>query len=93
MPAASPHFRIICKISGVGIGDNNWTVDSIRPYVLHCIETLGTDHCLFGTNWPVDSLWSTYDAVVDAYHEIISEFSHDEQVAMMSRNAEQLYKT
>ena len=29
------------KISGLGMADNNWTVDSIRPYVLTSIETFG----------------------------------------------------
>lgn len=80
------------KISGLGMGDNNWTVDSIRPYVLHCIETFGTNRSFFGTNWPIDSLWSTYDAVVDAYTEIISDFSKGEQIAMFSRNAQDLYR-
>ena len=81
----------VCKISGLGMSDNDWTVDSIRPFVLHCIESFGVDRCIFGTNWPVDSLFSGYDDIVDAYTEIISDFSEDEQIAMFSRNAELLY--
>ncbi len=92
MATAASAENVICKISGLGIGDNSWTVDSIRPYVVHCIETFGADRCLFATNWPVDSIWSTYDAVVDAYREIISGFGDDEQVAMFSANAERLYR-
>ena len=70
------------------MADNNWTVDSIRPYVLTSIETFGVDRCFFATNWPVDWLWSTYDELVDAYTEIIAGFSHDEQAALFSKNAE-----
>ena len=88
--AAEPE-NTICKISGLGMSDNDWTVDSIRPFVLHCIETFGVDRCIFGTNWPVDSLWSGYNDVVDAYTEIITDFTEDEQMAMFSRNAEALY--
>ena len=80
------------KISGLGMGDNNWTVDSIRPYVLTSIETFGVDRCFFATNWPVDWLWSTYDAVVDAYTEIVADFTPDEQRALLSKNAEELYR-
>ena len=83
--------NIRLKISGLGMSDNNWTVDSIRPYVLHCIETFGADRCFFGTNWPVDWLWSSYDAVVDAYTEIVADFSGEEQAAMFSKNAEAIY--
>ena len=90
--AAAQAENVRIKISGLGMGDNNWAVDSIRPYVLHCIETFGPERSFFATNWPVDSLWSTYDAVVDAYTEIIADFGEDEQVAMFSKNAEELYR-
>ncbi|NQW17334.1 MAG: amidohydrolase family protein [Chloroflexi bacterium] len=92
MAIAAEADNIRCKISGLGMGDNNWTVDSIRPYVLHCIETFGVERSFFASNWPVDWLFSSYDAVVDAYTEITSGFTHDEQVALFSKNAEVLYK-
>ena len=92
MAMAAEASNIRWKISGLGMGDNNWTVASIRPYVLESIETFRVDRCFFATNWPVDWLWSSYDAVVDAYTEIVADFGHDEQVAMFSKNAEQLYR-
>ena len=82
--------NIVCKVSGLGMGDNKWAVASIRPYVLHSIEAFGADRCIFATNWPIDWLWSSYDTLVDAYTEIVADFSHDEQVAMFSKNAEKL---
>ena len=84
--------NIICKISGLGMGDHSWTVDSIRPYVLHCIETFGVERSLFATNWPVDSLWSDYDTIVNAYEEITRDFTDDERRAMFSANTERLYR-
>ena len=92
MAVAAEADNVRCKISGLGMGDNNWTVASIRPYVLHSIETFGVERCFFATNWPVDWLWSSYDAVVDAYTEIIDGCTHEEQVAMFSKNAEELYR-
>ena len=79
------------KISGLAMGDQNWTVDSIRPWVLACIEAFGVERSFFATNWPVDWLWSSYQAVIDAYTEIVSGFSHEEQVALFSKNAERIY--
>ena len=84
--------NIVCKISGLAMTDNDWTVDSIRPYVLHCIEAFGPDRCIFATNWPVDWLWSSYGKVVDAYLEITGEFSDAERTAMFSGNSERLYR-
>ena len=91
MAIAAEADNIRCKISGLGMGDNNWTVDSIRPYVLYCIETFGVERCFFASNWPVDWLFSSYDALVDAYTEIAAGFTWDEQVALFSKNAEALY--
>ena len=91
MQTAAQAENIICKISGLGMGDHNWTVDSIRPYVLHCIETFGVERSLFATNWPVDSLWSDYDTIVNAYDEITRDFTEDERSAMFSFNTERLY--
>lgn len=91
MAVAAEADNIRCKISGLGEADNNWTVDSIRPYVLNCIETFGVERCFFASNWPVDWLFSSYDTVVDAYTEITAGFTRDEQVALFSTNAEVLY--
>ena len=91
MRTAARAENVICKISGLGMGDNDWTVDSIRPYVLHCIETFGAERCLFATNWPVDSLWSGYADIVSAYDEITRGFSEDERTRLFSGNAERLY--
>ena len=92
MQVAAQAENIICKISGLGMGDQNWTVESIRPYVLHCIETFGVERSLFATNWPVDGLWSDYDTIVSAYDEITRDFTEDERRAMFSANTERLYR-
>ena len=84
--------NVACKISGLGMTDHSWTVDSIRPWVLACIETFGVERCMFGSNWPVDSLYSSYRAVVEAYHEITADFSADERDALFRRNAERYYR-
>jgi predicted TIM-barrel fold metal-dependent hydrolase len=84
--------NMVIKISGLGMCDNRWTVDSFRPWVLTCIETFGIERSFFGTNWPVDRLYSSYPDVVDAYAEIIGAFSRDEQVAMFSGNAERIFR-
>ena len=83
--------NVVCKISGLGMADNSWTVGSIRRWVLTCVETFGPERCVFGTNWPVDKLYSTYEAVIDAYTEIVADFSQSERVAMFSGNARELY--
>jgi predicted TIM-barrel fold metal-dependent hydrolase len=86
--------HVACKVSGFGMADNRWTIDSIRPWVLHCIDAFGPDRIMFGTNWPVDILYATYLEQTDAYRAILAGagFSQDEQERMLYRNAERFYR-
>ncbi len=84
--------NVVIKVSGLGMCDNDWTVESFRPWVLTCIETFGVERSIFGTNWPVDRMYSSYPDVVNAYAEIIKDFSQDEQVALFSGNAERIFR-
>jgi predicted TIM-barrel fold metal-dependent hydrolase len=84
--------NVVVKISGLGMCDPRWTVDSFRPWVLACIEAFGVERSFFGTNWPVDRLYSSYGDVVDAYAEIVCDLSRDEQTALFSRNAERIFR-
>jgi len=84
--------NVFCKISGLGMGDWKWTVDSIRPFVLHAIEAFGVSRCMFASNFPVDKLFSSYDAVFDAFKEITKGFSPAERRALFHDNAERVYR-
>ena len=84
--------NVVMKISGLGMMDRLWTVDSLRPWVLGSIEAFGVDRVVFGTNWPVDRMFSSYPDLINAYANIISVFTRDEQSAMFSRNAEKLFR-
>jgi len=82
----------VCKVSGLGMCDNAWTVESFRPWVMSCIEAFGTERTFFGTNWPVDRLYSSYGDVLNAYEAIIAGFSEAEQRALFSENAERIFR-
>ena len=84
--------NVTMKISGLGMQDPLWTVDTLRPYVLGSIDAFGTHRVVFGTNWPVDRMFSSYPDVINAYAEIISGFAAAEQMAMFSGNAERLFR-
>ncbi len=81
-----------CKISGLGMADPRWTVDSLRPWVLGCIEAFGVDRCMFATNWPVDRLFSSYGDLVEAYRTIVADFTADEQHQLFVGNARRWYR-
>jgi predicted TIM-barrel fold metal-dependent hydrolase len=83
---------VYMKISGLGMRDPRWTVESLRPWVTTCIEAFGTERVVFGTNWPVDRMYSSYPDVLDAYATLIAEYTEVEQRTMFAGNAERLFR-
>jgi predicted TIM-barrel fold metal-dependent hydrolase len=88
--AERPH--VSAKISGLGVTDPDWTVDSLRPFVLETIEIFGVDRCMFASNFPVDKAYSSFDVLYDAFRSITRNFSAAEQHALFHASAERLYR-
>jgi predicted TIM-barrel fold metal-dependent hydrolase len=81
--------NVHCKLSGLGMFDQNWTTESIRPIVETCLDQFGTDRLFFGSNFPVDKLRSTYRGICNAFQTILPETHHD---AVFGRNASKFYR-
>ncbi len=80
------------KLSGFGMFEKNWTPRSIRPTVLHTIEAFGVDRCLFGSNFPVDSVCGkTYRQCWEDFFELVSDFSDTEKRKLFSENTNRIY--
>lgn len=84
--------NVVIKISGLGMKDQRWTIDSLRPWVHECLAAFGTSRSIFGTNWPLDRLYSSYTDVVHAYRRLVSDLSQDEQRAVLAGNAERIFR-
>ncbi|WNF00809.1 amidohydrolase [Streptomyces luomodiensis] len=84
--------NVACKISGLGMGDHDWTVTSIRPYVESALESFGVGRCMFASNFPVDKLFSDYGTIFEAFREITRGYSRDERMALFHDNAARYYR-
>lgn len=68
--------QITCKLSGLGMFDHDWTRDGIRPIVETVLDRFGPDRVMFGSNFPVDKLYSDYATVARAYRALIPAGMH-----------------
>lgn len=84
--------NVACKISGLGMGDWTWRTESIRPYVEEAIAAFGVERCMFATNFPVDKLFSSFDAILNAFKEITKDYSYRERLALFHDNAARFYR-
>ncbi|MEM9669201.1 MAG: amidohydrolase family protein [Pseudomonadota bacterium] len=88
--AALPN--LICKVSGFGMFNHDWTTEGIRPHVLSVIDIFGPERVAFGSNFPVDRLHASYGEVMVAHINIVSSFSVREQRQMLAGTAERFYR-
>lgn len=84
--------NVVVKISGLGMFDRSWTVDSLQRIVRETIEIFGPRRCLFGSNFPVDGMMSSYARLWRAYHEIVADLPLGERCALFADNARRIYR-
>jgi predicted TIM-barrel fold metal-dependent hydrolase len=92
MRALGAEPNIAVKISGLGMIDHSWTVESLRPYVLETIDAFGVARCMFASNFPVDRLYASYADTWQAFATIIAAATAEEQAALLRDNADRVYR-
>ena len=88
--AAQPNISV--KISGLGMLDSNWTIESIRPLVLETLEAFGAERAMFASNFPVDKLTSDYPTIWKSFSTITEGMSEAERRGLFSENARRFYR-
>lgn len=68
--------QVSCKLSGLGMFDHSWTTEGFRPIVETCLGQFGADRCMFGSNFPVDSLYSDYATLTKALRALVPGEDH-----------------
>ena len=84
--------NVAVKISGLGMLDHRWTVESLRPLVLETIDAFGTERSMFASNFPVDRLYRDYATLWRAFEAIVHGASEAEKAALFRGNAERIYR-
>lgn len=85
--------NVTCKISGLGMTDPFFTPESLRRWIDTPLDVFGADRCVLGSNWPVDRLYSSYDAIMGIYRErIAAKFDEADQHKVLSDNAARIYR-
>lgn len=85
---------IHCKLSGL-VTEANWTswqTDDLRPFVEVAVESFGVDRLMFGSDYPVCLLASTYDRVLNSFNEILKSLSDADREKIFSTNAARFYR-
>ena len=84
--------NVICKVSGVGMTDQRGEYADFEPWMDTCLEAFGADRSVVDSNWPLDRIVSSYDAIMAIYRRLAAKLSDSEQTAFLFENARRIYQ-
>jgi predicted TIM-barrel fold metal-dependent hydrolase len=67
MQALARMPNITSKLSGFGTFVHRVDADLIHRIILETVDMFGSDKCMFGSNFPIEKIWSSYEALVEAH--------------------------
>jgi len=90
--AALPN--VVCKISGMVTEADHarWTVDDLRPFFETVYDAFGPDRVMFGGDWPVVLLASSYKRWVETVDALTQGLSEDDRRKLWAENARRVYR-
>lgn len=90
--AVAEHPNVVVKLSALGTNDHAWTRASIAPFVHDTLEIFGPSRTMFGSNFPVDSLYSSYSDLYAAFDALTSRLSASERSEVFAGTANRFYR-
>lgn len=90
--AAMPN--VVCKISGLTTEAdwNHWQPEDLKFYFGWALECFGFDRVLFGGDWPVATLATSYERWVQTTQDFLSSAKPADQIKLFQTNAERIYR-
>jgi L-fuconolactonase len=90
--AALPN--VVCKISGLATEAdwNHWQVADLKFYFERTLECFGFDRVLFGSDWPVATLATSYERWLETVRDFFSFAKDAERIKLFQTNAERIYR-
>lgn len=85
--AAQPN--IASKLSGLGTFQRKNDPEQIAFIAGETLALFGAERCLFGSNFPIEKLWTTYAALIDAHRKAVPEAA---QAAVFNETARRVYR-
>jgi len=88
--AACPNVN--AKLSGLGTFEHRCTAGLWQPVVEETLLLFGAERCLFGSNYPIEKLWTTYDRIIAVMRECTSGLTTVERRAVFHDTAQRIYR-
>ncbi|MEY2524334.1 MAG: hypothetical protein QOJ66_2899 [Ilumatobacteraceae bacterium] len=84
--------NVLVKLSGLGTFAHECSSATWQPIIARTIETFGPSRCMFGSNFPIEKMWTSYDQLVDVFVSAIDDLSVDDRAAILHGTARHAYR-
>ena len=80
------------KLSGLGTFVHACRADVVGPIVKETVALFGADRCFYGSNFPIEKLWTDYGTLYRTFRGAIAHLSDAKQAAILHDTASRLYR-
>jgi predicted TIM-barrel fold metal-dependent hydrolase len=80
------------KLSGQGTFIHAVDKDFIADVVRECLRLFGSTRCVFGSNFPIEKIWTNYESLFKTYQEVLADYSVEVREDVFGRTAARLYR-
>jgi predicted TIM-barrel fold metal-dependent hydrolase len=84
--------NVVAKLSGLGTFLHRNDPAHVAGVVHEAVAIFGAGRCLFGSNFPIEKLWTSYGALLDAYRDAVRSLAPKEQQAILHDTAMSVYR-
>jgi predicted TIM-barrel fold metal-dependent hydrolase len=88
--AAQPN--VVSKLSGLGTFIHRNDPEHIATVAGETMALFGSERCLFGSNFPIEKLWTDYQSLVSAYRAAMARFSAEDAANVFWNTAARVYR-
>jgi predicted TIM-barrel fold metal-dependent hydrolase len=80
------------KLSGLGTFIHRNDPAHIAEIIGETVEIFSPQRCMWGSNFPIEKLWTDYASILAAVKDAIRQFDASDQAAILGANARRLYR-
>ncbi len=84
--------NVAVKLSGLGTFVHECSTALWRPVIEETLSLFGAQRCLFGSNFPIESLWTSYGRIIAVMQDCLAALSAAERRAVLHDTAARLYR-
>jgi len=92
MQALAKHPNVVSKLSALGTFIHKNDPEHVAAIVRETIDIFGPDRCMFGSNFPVEKLWTTYPDLIGAYRRAVEPLGEAVARGVFHDTAARIYR-